>query len=237
MQTATTTTTIRIDPRFRGPDQSGNGGYVCGLVAEPIAGPAEVTLRQPPPLDTPLLLDRRDGPRVELRNGDGIVAEARPAPSQPEPPPPIELEAAARAALDPSTLAAHPFPGCFVCGPTRADGLRIFPGEVGDGLWSAVWTPQADVADDSGLVATPFVWAVLDCPSGWALSRIIDPGGVAVLGRLTVAIHQRPAVNAPCIVVADATGRDGRKLTGRSALYTSTGRLIALAAATWIALR
>ncbi|MEV4624044.1 hypothetical protein AB0J74_35700, partial [Asanoa sp. NPDC049573] len=26
----------------------------------------------------------------------------------------------------------HPFPTCYVCGPERADGLRIFPGPVGD---------------------------------------------------------------------------------------------------------
>jgi len=44
---------VTIDRRFRGPSDSGNGGYVCGVVAALVGGPAEVTLRSPPPLDRP----------------------------------------------------------------------------------------------------------------------------------------------------------------------------------------
>jgi hypothetical protein len=47
-------TQIIIDKRFCGPPNSGNGGYVCGRLARHIPGAAEVTLRAPPPLDTPL---------------------------------------------------------------------------------------------------------------------------------------------------------------------------------------
>ena len=36
---------ITIDKRFRGPPNSGNGGYVCGLIADHIDGSAEITLR------------------------------------------------------------------------------------------------------------------------------------------------------------------------------------------------
>jgi hypothetical protein len=39
---------VIIDPRFRGPPDSGHGGYVCGVVAGLIDGTAEVTLRRPP---------------------------------------------------------------------------------------------------------------------------------------------------------------------------------------------
>jgi hypothetical protein len=42
---------ITIDKRFRGPPNSGNGGYVCGLIAGHIDGSAEITLRVPPPLE------------------------------------------------------------------------------------------------------------------------------------------------------------------------------------------
>ena len=42
---------IRIDRRFCGPPNSGNGGYVCGLLAAHIDGGAEITLRVPPPLE------------------------------------------------------------------------------------------------------------------------------------------------------------------------------------------
>jgi hypothetical protein len=45
---------LRVDRRFCGPPNSGNGGYTCGLVANFIDGPAEVILRRPPPLNRQL---------------------------------------------------------------------------------------------------------------------------------------------------------------------------------------
>jgi len=46
--------TMTIPRRFRGPPNSGNGGYVCGMLARHITGAAEVALRAPPPLETGL---------------------------------------------------------------------------------------------------------------------------------------------------------------------------------------
>src|SRR4051794_26153021 len=46
--------TLVLDPRFNGPPGSANGGYACGAVGELVDGPAEVTLRSPPPLGAPL---------------------------------------------------------------------------------------------------------------------------------------------------------------------------------------
>ena len=46
--------TMTIARRFRGPPNSGNGGYVCGMLARHIPGAAEVALRAPPPLGTEL---------------------------------------------------------------------------------------------------------------------------------------------------------------------------------------
>ena len=68
--------TIVIDRRFCGPPNSGNGGYVCGILARHIGPSAEVTLRRPPPLDTPLRVVRRDD-AVELRDGETVVATGR----------------------------------------------------------------------------------------------------------------------------------------------------------------
>ena len=45
---------ITIPKRFCGPPDSGNGGYVCGLLAGYVSGGSEVTLRMPPPLERPL---------------------------------------------------------------------------------------------------------------------------------------------------------------------------------------
>ena len=55
------TPSIVIQRGFRGPARSGNGGDTCGLVAGLLdADTAEVTLRLPPPLDTPLRVARAD---------------------------------------------------------------------------------------------------------------------------------------------------------------------------------
>jgi hypothetical protein len=43
-----------IDPRYRGPEDSANGGYACGRIAALAGGEVEVTLRAPPPLGVAL---------------------------------------------------------------------------------------------------------------------------------------------------------------------------------------
>ena len=50
---------VTIPSQFNGPPDSGNGGYVRGLIAherleQGHTGPVTSTLRMPPPLDTPL---------------------------------------------------------------------------------------------------------------------------------------------------------------------------------------
>ena len=75
--TASLPETLTIPARFNGPPGSANGGYTCGRVAQLVgAEEVEVSLRKPPPLDQPLEVVR-DGERVELRDGDTLVAEGR----------------------------------------------------------------------------------------------------------------------------------------------------------------
>jgi hypothetical protein len=71
---------IRIDRRFCGPPDSGNGGYTCGRLAAAVPGPAEVTLRRAPPLDTPLLLETDDD-GVRVLDSDVLVAEGAAGPA------------------------------------------------------------------------------------------------------------------------------------------------------------
>ena len=83
---------------------------------------------------------------------------------------------------------SHLFPRCFVCGPAReaGDGLRIFSSPLqGQTLHAAPWVPHESLADDRGDVATEFLWAALDCPSGFAVLPVVlrkypIPLGVAV---------------------------------------------------------
>gem|GEM_PF-4164269 len=57
----------------------GHGGYVGGLMAEAVGGPATVVLRAPIPIETPLRL-QHDGGRLQLLGADGVLlAEATPA--------------------------------------------------------------------------------------------------------------------------------------------------------------
>ena len=66
---------------------------VAGLVG---AEAVEVTLRSPPPLEQPLRVIR-DGGRVELRDGDQLVAEGVPADHLLEVPDPVPAEEVAAA--------------------------------------------------------------------------------------------------------------------------------------------
>ena len=227
-----------VDPRFRGPPESANGGYVAGVLAGRVDGPAEVTLRVPPPLGRPLAVRGGPGATVALLDGETLVAEARPATVDLDVPPPVGPEAAHPAAEAYPWHDRHPYPTCFVCGPRRApgDGLRIFPGPVpGAEVYAAPWTPGADLAPD-GDVAAPFVWAALDCPSGIATDAWTDVGPI-LLGRLAADLRRPVRAGAPHVVQAWRVARDGRKLHTASALFDAGGAVCAVARATWIELR
>ncbi|MGH8871839.1 MAG: hypothetical protein ACRDWS_07690 [Acidimicrobiia bacterium] len=223
---------IVIERRFRGPPNSGNGGYACGVVAAGIEGVATASLRRPPPLDTAMSLIG-DGEQSRLMDGDVLVGEATADTLElevPEAPDPgLAIESSRRYA----GFESHPFPGCFVCGPDRTpgDGLRIFPGAVdGSTMVAAPWTPDPTLSGADGLVDRRNVWAALDCPSYFGLGT--EPR--ALLGRLTASIDRLPEVGEPLVAIGWPRGVEGRKHFGGSALADSAGTVFARAAAIWI---
>jgi len=226
---------VSIATRFRGPPRSGNGGYVCGVAAQFVDGPAEVTLRAPPPLETNLDVVR-EGDEVVLRCGAQDIARARPAAALTSTPPPSPGLAASRdAASRYRGLLSHSFPSCFVCGPENDGGLHIYSGAVSDTLSASPWTPGADLADAGGLVAPLFLWAALDCPSYWALP---NAGALpAVLGRLSAQIIKRPSPGEALVVIGWPLESQGRKHASGSAIYDSNGVLLAQAEALWIEIK
>jgi hypothetical protein len=123
---------VMVASRFCGPPWCGNGGYSAGLAAAGMEGPVEVTLRRPVPLDQAVCVAR--GETVVLHDGEEALVEARPASLALDVPPAPSFARAAAMSGRFAGFAAHPFPGCFVCGPARAhgDGLRIFPGRAAD---------------------------------------------------------------------------------------------------------
>jgi hypothetical protein len=223
---------IVIDRRFRGPADSGNGGYTAGLLAGFVGGTAEVRLMAPPPLDTPIAVIVDDA-GAELRVGDGVIARARPAAVEGDPPPAVALEVARRAAMHYLSPEEHLLPGCFTCGPHReeGDGLRIFAGrEAGDGPVSSPWTPHARYADDSGVIEAPVIWAALDCPGFFAHQT----GDLTLLGSMTAELVRPVRAARPHVVVGEAIGREGRKLYSRTAVFDENGILCARSRQVWI---
>jgi hypothetical protein len=237
--------TLTIPSRFNGPAGIGNGGYVCGRIAAYVDGRATVTLRRPPPLDTPMTVERDDEGSVRVRHGRTLIAEAAPSPAGPlEIPATVSLAEADAAARGARYFADPVFPDCFVCGTNRrrGDGLRIFPGPVtGLALWAAPWKPDRSVAGPDGRVRAEVVWAALDCPSGIAAAEGAGLGHGAgwdtaiLLGRMTATIlGARPAPGDQCRVIAWPERRDGRKLTAGSALLAPDGGVLAVAGAVWL---
>ena len=212
---------ILIDARFNGPPRSANGGYTCGLLAELVGEPAEVTLRAPPPLERPL---RWDGER--LWDGETLVAEARRAALEVEPPSPVSFAEAERASRAYPGFEQHDYPTCFVCGPARDDGLALYAGAVDvRDVFAAPWLVQHDVT-------RVLTWAALDCPGaigvGWT------GRGDWLLGRMTAEVLAVPQPGDRCVVVAWPIGTDGRKGFAGTAIYRG-GELLARAKQTWIA--
>ena len=229
---------VRIERRFRGPPASANGGYVAGLVAAALGGTnCTVTLKSPPPLDRDLTLTTEDA-IATLSEGDSIVVTAAREPVEIDVPPPPSLETARDAEPRFAGLSHHIFPGCFVCGPERdaGDGMRIFPGPLGDPARqvAGTWEPEATLADAEGNVRPEFIWAALDCPGYFAAEK---HAGRAVLGRMSATIHRPVRAGEALVVTGWPIGNEGRKHQVGSALHDAEGNLVAAATATWITLK
>ncbi|MEX2496772.1 MAG: hypothetical protein WD448_11825 [Woeseia sp.] len=233
--------TINISRRFRGPPNSANGGYACGRLAAFIQGPAEVTLRSPPPLERELSVVRDDGEGVALCDGDLVIATARPQATPVEDAQAPSFEEAVAASGRSFEPSHHKLPMCYVCGPDRepGDGLRLFCGplEAEDLDWNgtvaAPFVPEPYMAGSDGDVSPEFVWAALDCPTAYAAG---SPAGfpTILLGRQAVTILRRPKIAEKCIVTARQTAKDGRKYHSQAALFGADGRPIAQCKTTWI---
>jgi hypothetical protein len=231
--------TLTVAERFVGPPGTANGGYLGGRLATLVGGDTvSVRLRRPTPLDRELHI-RRDGPAVELIDGDEVLATATPAALEldvPAPPSPTDA-AVAQAALPPRT--GHPFPKCFGCGPAREPGEAVaaFVGPLPDrpDLWAGIFRPTAHLPSSAGVAAPETVWAALDCPS----FQPAAPGSDAawLLGTLTVRQERPVRLDTGHVLLAWRIGREGRKALTASALIGPDGEVCARARAVWFEVR
>jgi len=244
-----------VPRRFCGPPDSGNGGWTAGALAalDDADSPdnrcerwpaIEVSLRQPPPLDTPLDVSDADGV-LTAASGGATIATAQRVERDLLEVEPVSPDVAASAESAYPGLDFHPFPSCFACGTARAegDGLRIFPGRTGAGpagdRVAATWTPHPSLhedwhayVDEHPRASVAATWAALDCVGGWAgdlAERLM------VLGRMTARVDDLPVIGEPHVVVGEGRGQEGRKTFTASTLYDVDGRVVATAEHIWIA--
>jgi hypothetical protein len=228
-----------IDPRYNGPNTSGNGGWVAGSLARLLgAEPVSVSLRAPAPLAVPLLVGRRDDGSVTLENDGTLIAEAGFAPLEldvPKAPDPDEAEAAGALARKVSVQAANtPYAHCFSCGSTRGDGLRIVPGPVGDdGIVATNWTPSLSGGAGDAL-SVEATWAALDCSAGFAWMHRLAAGTPIVTARMTAVIDQPLQAGRQYIVIGWPIVQEGRKLHAGTAIFDATGKVQARSRQLWL---
>jgi hypothetical protein len=246
-----------VPSRFRGPPSSGNGGWCAGAISAyagtecpddharpwPTIG---VSLRQPPPLDVPIpVAPAEDGGVVATHEGAPVLVARCTHDTALVEVEPVAPDEARAAMASYAGLVDHPFPSCFACGTGRekGDGLRLFPGRVGDQdgqvRVATTWTPDPSVAEDFHAYADehpraslPVTWAALDCVGGWA-GELEDR--LMVLARMTARLDSLPVIGEEHVVVGLGRGRDGRKTWTSSTLYDADGRVVGTAEHLWVA--
>ncbi len=238
---STLTDTITIPRRFNGPLESGNGGYSAGVIAAHLGGVAEVSLRNPVPLDTELDLEGVGADALRVMHGETPIAEAHAIDSVDiDVPTPVGIEEARRASEHYASPHEGLFSKCFVCGPAREGSFEVFAGPVsGRDLVASAWTPPQWAADGSGAVRPEFAWAVLDCPTYFAVHPV-RPGEEMPLSML---VRQSAEVRAPIHageeyeVLAWPIGSEGRKHHAGAAVLSADGETLAVARAMLVEVR
>jgi hypothetical protein len=230
---------ITIGRQFCGPPNSGNGGYVCGVMAKDLEGPVTAVIRAPVPLETELAIEVRNGAAVLIGAEGALIGQGGPATQAlPDPPmvPTLEQARAASAGYLGHTQRVHHI--CFTCGNEReeGDGLRVFPGQIEgaeSGVMACTWTPHASFGGADGTVAAEVVWAALDCPGFFAWVQKDGRHG-ALLGTMTGEIITPPVVGQEYVILAWPIVREGRKEIAGVALFDAEGRLMGRGHQVWI---
>jgi hypothetical protein len=239
--------TITIADRFRGPPQSGNGGYVAGVAASLLDtdNPVEVTLRSPIPLDVPLTV-HRDIDHTSIMQGDTLIAEVREGELDLEIPRPPKWESALSAqASSPSLIKMiNPIipdgtgfhPVCFCCGADHEDGMKVYAAPVAGGEQvAAIWHTKSEWAEPDGLLPDAFIWTALDCPGQFAyMATNIITG---MLGRITGEIKHRAQAGEEYLITGWCINVEGKKHFAGTAMFDRDENLLAAAKSVWIGTR
>ena len=247
---------LTIEAKFRGPPESGNGGYVAGSVAGRFKAPVpavadaaiEVTLRAPIPLDRPMSLLAPESDELQVVLGETLIVEARLTQLTLAVPTPPTFAAALAArdqspsfheGINPLLLEGTGFhPICFCCGAdVAADaGLHVYAAPVPgfDGV-AAAWRPHQSFADAAGLLPEPVIWAALDCPGQFAYFAAGIRTGM--LGRMTGRVLKPVAADQDMVVIGWCLDVERSKHFAGTALFDQSGELCAYSKQVWIGRR
>ena len=234
---------VVVARQFCGPPNSGNGGYVSGLLAQSIPGAATAVLRAIIPLDTTLDLTGDAAAATLSGEGCALIGEAKASAGEtlPTPPAPPTFEQAEAAGKRYFAFSRRFHPICFTCGPERAegDGARVFVGPIEGapaGHVAGIWSAAPGFCGPDGLARPEIVWAALDCPGSIAWVELKGSGG-GLLGTMTAEILRRPAQDEPVIITAWPIEQDGRKQFAGVAMFSQDGELMARAHQVWISMK
>jgi hypothetical protein len=106
----------------------------------------------------------------------------------------------------------------------------------GRDLVASPWTPPEWTAGPDGHVRPEFLWAVLDCPTYFALYAHDDELPMSVLGQMTARVDGTATPGDEHVVIAWPLGREGRKHRAGAAVLSPGGTPIAVAEALLIEL-
>ena len=234
---------VVVARQFCGPPNSGNGGYVSGLLAQSIPGAATAVLRAIIPLDTTLDLTGDAAAATLSGEGAALIGEAKASAGETLPTPPATptFEQAEAAGKRYFAFSRRFHPICFTCGPERAegDGARVFVGPIEGapaGHVAGIWSAAPGFCGPDGLARPEIVWAALDCPGSIAWVELKGSGG-GLLGTMTAEILRRPAQDEPVIITAWPIEQDGRKQFAGVAMFSQDGELMARAHQVWISMK
>ncbi len=110
----------------------------------------------------------------------------------------------------------------------------MFAGTVsGRELVASPWTPPEWTADEAGRVLPEFVWAVMDCPTYFAVYRDGELP-MSFLGRMAARIDAPVASGEEHVVMSWPISVDGRKRLAGAAVVSGGGEVLAVARALMI---
>ena len=101
--------------------------------------------------------------------------------------------------------------------------------------FATTWTPPEWSAAADGSVLDRFVWAAIDCPSGWRAGSVGSEFRLAVTGEMRAEVYGPIQLGSTYALVAWAGDWRGRRVTAGTALFSEDRACLAASESMWVA--